>query len=109
MFIAIYRWKLKAGLEARFQEGWQRRTRELVRKGGSLGSRLHRAEDGTWAAYAQWPDRATREAAGELPVDDPEARVMMRESIEESYPDLYLEVVIDLLSPGTLGQGTKEA
>lgn len=97
MFIAIYRWRLKSGCEDRFKEGWTRRTQELSRVAGSLGSRLHRAEDGTWLAYAQWPDRTTWEAAWQKPVADEEARTMMRDSIEQSFDDTYLTVEADLL------------
>lgn len=42
-------------------------------------------------AYAQWPDRRTYDAAQSIPVIDAEARMMFRESIEESYPDIYIE------------------
>lgn len=97
MFIALYRWKLKDGCESEFREGWRRRTEEIYRKCGSLGSRLHRAEDGAWVAYAQWPDRQTWEAASSIPVTDVEASAMMRESIELSYPSTYMEVTEDLL------------
>lgn len=96
MFIVLYRWKLKVGQEARFQEGWLRRTREIYQEGGSLGSRLHRAEDGTWYAYAQWPDKKTWEA--ERTVRDQEARTMMLESIESSFPYVCMEAMADLLA-----------
>ena len=97
MFIALYRWKVKEGHEKNFLEGWHRRTEEIYRACGSLGSRLHRAEDGVWVAYAQWPDRRTYDAAQSIQVIDAEARAMFRESIEESYPDIYMDVIDDLL------------
>lgn len=97
MFIALYRWKVKEGHEKAFLEGWHRRTEEIYRQCGSLGSRLHRAEDGVWVAYAQWPDRRTYDAAQSIPVIDVEARTMFRESVEESYPDIYMNIVDDLL------------
>jgi hypothetical protein len=97
MFIALYRWKVKEGREKDFQEGWRRRTEEIYRHCDSLGSRLHRAEDGVWVAYAQWPDRRTYDAAQSIPVTDVEARALFRESLEESYPDIYMNVVDDLL------------
>jgi heme-degrading monooxygenase HmoA len=106
MFIAVYRWKLKEGQEGRFREGWRRRTEEIYRKCGSLGSRLHRAEDGTWVAYAQWPDRATWESAAGVPVEDAGASELMRESAETSYPSAYMEVAEDLLMPGAFSDGT---
>ena len=105
MFVAVYRWKLKEGREERFREGWRRRTEEIYRKCGSLGSRLHRAEDGTWVAYAQWPDRATWEAASSVPVEDTEAPALMRESVETNYPSLLMEVAEDLLRPDTFANG----
>jgi hypothetical protein len=97
MFIALYRWKIKEGFDSKFQEGWHRRTLEIYQKCGSLGSRLHRAEDGTWFGYAQWPDKATWETARDIPSTDAEARLMMRESIEHAFPDVYMSVVDDLL------------
>jgi len=98
MFVAVYRWKLKEGQERKFREGWLRRTEEIYRKCGSLGSRLHRADDGTWAAYAQWPDRRAWEAARQVPVTDTEASEMMKESVEVSYPEMLLEVTDDLFA-----------
>ncbi|HEX9918357.1 MAG TPA: hypothetical protein VGA87_04270, partial [Pyrinomonadaceae bacterium] len=54
-------------------------------------------EDDTWVAYAQWPDRQTYDAARNIPGIDAEARGMFRESIEEAYPDIYMNVTDDLL------------
>jgi quinol monooxygenase YgiN len=100
VFIALYRWKVKVGHEKNFLEGWHRRTEEIYQHCGSIGSRLHRAEDGTWVAYAQWPDRRTYDAAQSIPVIDAEARMMFRESIEEAYPDICMNVIDDLLKAG---------
>ncbi len=97
MFIALYHWKVKESHEKNFLEGWHRRTEEIYQHCGSLGSRLHQAEDGTWVAYAQWPDRRTYDAAQSIPAIDAEARMMFRESIEEAYPDIYMSVIDDLL------------
>jgi heme-degrading monooxygenase HmoA len=97
MFVVLYRWKLKEGEEQKFREGWRRRTEEIYQKCGSLGSRLHRVEDETWLAYAQWPDRRAWEAARRVAVTDTEAPAMMKESIEVSYPEMHLELADDLL------------
>ncbi len=88
---------MKAGYERNFQTGWHQRTEEIYRTCGSFGSRLHQAEDGSWVAYAQWPDRETYDAAQSIAVVDARARTLFRESIEESYPDTYMHVVDDLL------------
>lgn len=97
MFIALYRWKIKKESEEKFKEGWHRRTLEIYKKCGSLGSRLHKMEDGTWAGYAQWQSKDKWAAMSEIPVDDVEAKEMMTESIEESLPVLFMEVADDLL------------
>ena len=97
MFIALYRWKIKKGSEAKFQEGWRRLTLEIRSNRKGLGSRLHKAEDGTFIAYAQWKDKETWEKAWEMPTIDEEAAEMMRESVEERLPTVFMEVVDDLL------------
>jgi quinol monooxygenase YgiN len=99
MFIALYRWELKEGQEERFREGWRRLTEEIHERRGSHGSRLHRAEDGSWVAYAQWPDRRAWESAGGAETADVEALELMRESVEVSHPPVLMEVVDDLLKP----------
>ena len=62
---------------------------------GSYGSRLHKADDGSWVAYARWPDRETREKCG---TPDPEGEAMMREAIAEYFPETRLAIVDDLLA-----------
>ena len=103
MFIALYRWAVREGQEERFREGWRRLTEEIHARRGSRGSRLHRAEDGTWVAYAQWPDRQTWESARGVEAADGEALEMMRGSIEVSHPPVLMEVSDDLLRPGGAG------
>lgn len=97
MFCVIYRWRVEAGHEAEFIDAWSRLTRAIRDGRGGLGSRLHRTEDGLWLAYAQWPDRAAWEAAGERETADPEAAARMRTAIAERFEPLPLEAVADLL------------
>lgn len=97
MFIALYHWKIKPDCEKKFQEGWRRITLEIRENCGGLGSRLHKAEDGTFYAYAQWKDKETWEKAQEMSTIDEEAATMMRESIEERLPTVFMETLDDLL------------
>ena len=46
MFIAFYRWRLKAGKEEQFRSAWAKVTLAIRANCGSLGSRPHQAEDG---------------------------------------------------------------
>ena len=98
MFTAIYRWRLTPGMESQFVEGWERVTRAIRATCGSYGSRLHRCEDGSWLAYARWPDAATRDACEH---GDEEGRRMMREAVAEDFEELLCEIVSDLIQEPT--------
>ena len=101
MFAVIYRWRVIPGLEAQFEEGWRAGTERIAAEFGGWGSRLHRAEDGAFIAYAQWPDKATWEKAMESRMrhSDDEARKKYRDAIEPgSFETLFaMPVVSDLL------------
>lgn len=97
LFVAIYRWRLKPGHEESFRKAWAGLTRLIYLQLGSFGSRLHKAEDGSWYAYAQWPDRKTWE---QVSLDSDEAksfRSLMRDAVAEDFEDILLEVTDDLL------------
>lgn len=98
MFTVIYRWRLKSGMESQFIEGWERVTRAIALTCGSYGSRLHQCEDGSWLAYARWPDAATREACEH---GDQEGETMMREAVAERFDAVRCQVVSDLLMEPT--------
>lgn len=72
-------------------------TEALLRR-GSLGSRLHRGNDGVWYGYAQWPDAATRSRAFTDPSDHLEASAAMESTIDEHFPEVILDVVADFLA-----------
>jgi hypothetical protein len=98
LFTAIYRWRLKPGKEDDFRKGWAGLTRLIYERLGSFGSRLHKAEDGTWYAYAQWP---SKELWSQVDLSDESAkhyRKLMRDAVEEDFPDILLTVTDDLLA-----------
>lgn len=94
MFTAIYRWRVKPGMDDQFVDGWERVTRAIYANCGSYGSRLHRCADGTWLGYACWPDSATRAACDH---GEQEGSRLMREAIAEQREEIIGEVVSDLL------------
>ena len=100
MFAVIYRWRLHEGREEQFVEGWSRVTRAIRRSCGSYGSRLHRVGDGSWVAYARWPDEQTWKSRQH---GDSEGERLMREAIAEHLPEITMVLVSDLL---TEPQGT---
>jgi quinol monooxygenase YgiN len=105
MFVAAYWWKVHPGKEHQFRAAWRRGT-ELIRdRYGSLGSRLHwDAERGRFVGMAEWPDRATWQAAfdAKMVYDEPETRAAFLDAIAEAgeEPLLLLEVTDDLLDRG---------
>ena len=96
MTIYLYRWKIKSGMEKQFEESWSAVTKAIREQCGSYGSRLHLAQNGEYFAYAQWPDISTREKC-KLDESASDARKLMREAIEFSYPDECFEVKSDFL------------
>ena len=94
--VVLYRWRIRAGHEDAFVAAWSTITALLRGRRGSLGSRLHRGNDGLWYGYAQWPDAAHRQKAFADPVD-PEAGARLRAAIAESLPEVVLDPVADYL------------
>jgi len=71
-------------------------TQLFIKHGNGLGSRLHLVKENTYIAYAQWPDKATRNKAS-LPIDAQNLRTEMRTTCD-SITILYeMDVVSDLL------------
>jgi len=57
MFCVVYQWQVKPEKEEEFRHSWRTITEAIFRQHGALGSRLHKSDDGSWIAYAQWPSR----------------------------------------------------
>jgi len=96
-FAVVYRWRLVEGREGAFERAWARVTEGLRAERGGLGSCLHRAEDGTWVAYARWPDRATWQRSRDAGAVDEGAAERMRAAIAESLEPLLLDLLDDRL------------
>ncbi|HEX8247391.1 MAG TPA: antibiotic biosynthesis monooxygenase [Pyrinomonadaceae bacterium] len=96
MFVVLYRWRIKPELETQFVEAWSEITAYYSRNENWRGSRLHRGADGIFYSYAQWEsDELRRKAFENRP--DFKAGAKMREAIEESFPEVFLEIVADFL------------
>ena len=97
MFVAIYRWKIKPGMELEFRRNWEEGTKLFRDQHGALGSRLHKSEDGMWAAYAQWPSREIYYRKRDLSDVHNSYLQKMRQCVDgETLVETY-EVVSDLL------------
>lgn len=97
MVVYLYRWKLKPEKEEQFQKAWSYVTEQLREKSGSLGSRLHRGDDGLWYGYAQWPSVEQREKASLKHEEILEARRLMKDAAIEMLPDIILTPTSDFL------------
>lgn len=101
MFVAAYWWKVHPGKEAQFRAAWRRGTELIRERYGSLGSRLHRDDQGRFVGVAEWPDRATWQAAfdAKMVYDDPQTRAAFVDAIADTArePLLLMEVTDDLL------------
>jgi hypothetical protein len=96
MLVFLYRWRIKPEKEAQFIESWSEITAYYRENFDSLGSRLHRGDDGIFYGYAQWKSDGQRENAfANSPKS--EARAKLREAIEESLPEVRLEILSDYL------------
>ena len=101
MFVAAYWWTVHPGKEDQFRTAWCRGTALIRAKYGSLGSRLHRDDQGRFIGVAEWPDRATWQAAfdAKMVYDEPETRAAFVDAIADAArePMLLMEVTDDLL------------
>lgn len=97
MFVVMYRWEIVDGREDEFREGWEALTRAYMQLFGSLGSRLHAADDGTWIAYAQWPSRERYFAAVERGMPDEAAAEKMNAAVERRLDPIFMQTDTDLL------------
>jgi hypothetical protein len=101
MFVAAYWWEVHPGKEEQFRAAWRRGTELITARYGSFGSRLHQAEGGRFIGIAEWPDRATWQAAfdAKMEYDEPATRAAFMDAIADtaSEPLLLLEVTDDLL------------
>lgn len=101
MFVAAYWWRVHPGKEDQFRAAWRRGTELIREKYGSLGSRLHRDEEGRFIGVAEWPDRESWQRAfdAKMVYDDAETREAFVDAISDwaDEPLLLMEVTDDLL------------
>ncbi len=104
-FAVVYQWRLKPGMETQFETAWEALT-ALLRSArgarGSRGSRLHRTDNGTLVAYAQWPDRASWERSCKLHELDATLSQRMLDAVDETWSPMLLTTLADRLLPESI-------
>lgn len=98
-FAVVYQWRIKPGMEAQFHAAWDQLTVLIKQQRGGRGSRLHRTDNGTVVAYAQWPDRAAWERSCALHQLDEDLSKKILEAVEESWSPMFLTTLNDHLVP----------
>lgn len=99
MFAVIYRWRVDEKDEEEFRRRWHEITADIVAHHGGGGSRLHRAENGDWVAYARWPSKADRDRAFEARTRIATGSTPQREGMAKLVEEVWLEITDDLLIP----------
>lgn len=97
MIAILYSWRIKPEKEPQFIESWSQITEFLRQHRGSLGSRLHRGNDGLFYGYAQWKSDEERQNAFQNSDQINDAVEKMRDSIIEKFPEIMLEPIADFL------------
>lgn len=98
MFAVMYQFEVLPGKEAEFVAHWTRGTELIRAECGSLGSRLHRDENGGFVAYARWPSRDAWKNAPAPSGERKAALEAMRATLAEVCVAHELEIVSDRLA-----------
>ncbi|WP_427978649.1 putative quinol monooxygenase [Agarivorans sp.] len=99
MFIAVYEFEVKQGMEGAFREAWLEVTKAIYQQCGSFGSRLHLSDKpNVLVGYAQWPSREQWEKEHQLTGESYQnARDQMRNCLVQSRTVYKLDVSDDYL------------
>ncbi len=101
MYIVMFEFVVKPGKTEAFLAAWPKVTQGIYLFKGSLGSRLHKSDEGKWIAYAQWPSKQVYEQAASITMSkDYEAqRAAMHDALNlEGTKTLYqMDVKVDYL------------
>lgn len=100
MFIAIYEFDVKDGMEQEFVAAWLEVTKGIYQHYGSYGSRLQKDKSGKYVGYAQWPDEETWARNWTSDTILNRAGKTMWSCLNSSKTVYEAEVVSDYLQPG---------
>lgn len=99
MLAVVLEFDVIEGKDKEFIDAWTECTKTIYENFGSLGSRLHLSETGSYIAYAQWPNAETYEQSGDGPEHLIGIRDKMRVTLKTGKPKLLYKLTteIDLL------------
>lgn len=97
--VVLHRYRINPDKVEDFIAAWSRLAEVNRENYGTLGSRLHQADDGLYYAYARWPSREAFDISEERPAQTP-ARALMANTITERLPLIRMEIKADFLEQG---------
>lgn len=95
MLSVVLEFDVVNGQEVEFKKYWLATTEAIYQHFGSLGSRLHKADDGKFIAYAQWPDRQTYEQSHLWPHKAKELQNEMNATLVNQKARLVYKLEVD--------------
>lgn len=95
MLSVVLEFEVVDGQEALFKKYWLATTEAIYQHFGSLGSRLHKADNGKFIAYAQWPDRQTYEQSHLWPDKAKALRNKMNATLVNQQARLVYKLEVD--------------
>lgn len=98
MFSVIYQFEVKPDSKDSFESSWKELTHLIYDYAGSLGSRLHKKDECSYVAYAQWPNKETWEnSSNKLPQKSRDISKIMKESCYSIETLFELDLIEDLI------------
>ena len=101
MMAVLIEFRVRPGQNDAFRAAWTETTDYIRARFGSLGSRLHRAGDDRYIAYALWPDRETYDRDHAWSDAGRAIRQRMADTLVDGRGKVidYLDVEVDRLAP----------
>ncbi|WP_051881924.1 hypothetical protein [Parvularcula oceani] len=93
----FYHWKIKSGREQDFEAAWEQVTKDGKERCGAHGATLHKCDDGSYAAYALWPDKESREKCWLGPESQRDEAKQLQDCVETELAEVLMDVKTDLL------------
>ncbi|MBY6204645.1 antibiotic biosynthesis monooxygenase [Halomonas denitrificans] len=106
MMAVLIEFRVRPGQDDAFRAAWTETTDYIRVHFGSLGSRLHRAGDHRYVAYALWPDRETYDRDHAWSESGRAIRQRMADTLIDGRGTVldHLDVVVDRLAPIERGE-----
>jgi len=94
MLAVLLEFNVKHGAEEEFIVYWKKTTQIIYEKFGSLGSKLHRSDNDTFIAYAQWPSADIYQTEQDWSAEESDVREKMRATLVDGRPTVLHKLTL---------------